>query len=64
MTIIVDKTLLALSNKIDNKFLLKLEENSNAIAVKTQLHFPSHIVICLKYKATLSKQCQFHFPEA
>lgn len=34
-TIIVKKTSLTFSNKIDNKFLLKLEEDSNIITTKT-----------------------------
>lgn len=33
--IIVDKAQSALSNKIDNEFLLKLEKDSNTIAAKT-----------------------------
>lgn len=54
MTIIVDEALSALSNKISNDFLLKLEENSNAITIKPQLYFSSSNVTCFKYVAAFS----------
>lgn len=46
----VDKASSTLYNETDNKFLLKLEEDSNSIAAKTQSYFSSYNTTCFKYR--------------
>lgn len=55
LTIIVYEASLAFSNKIDNEFKSKLEEDNNAIATKTQLYSSFHNVTCFKYEAVFLK---------
>lgn len=40
-----------------------MEWDSNAIAIKTQLHSSFHNATCFKYRLADSKQCQFDFPQ-
>lgn len=55
LTIIINEASSALSNKTNNKFLLKLVENNNVIAAKTPLHFFFQNVTYFKYGAALFK---------
>lgn len=57
LTIIIDEALSTFFNETDNEFLLKLEKNSNAIAVKTQLYFSFYNITCFKYRATFLRHC-------
>lgn len=52
----------ALLPETDREFMAKLEQDSNNIAAKTQLHSSFHNATCYKYGAAASKQCRFDFP--
>lgn len=48
--VIDDKALSVLNSKINQEFILKLEQNCTTIVAKTQLYFSSHHSTCFKYK--------------
>lgn len=55
LVFIIDKALSAFFNKIDHKFLLKLNKNSNVIIAKTLLYFFFYKTIYFKYRAAILK---------
>lgn len=46
---------------IISEFAILLKENSESIACKIQMYFPSHKMTCYKYNIHKSKVCRFEF---
>ncbi len=46
----------------DSSFVLKLDVNSNEVAMKCQIHLSTHNATCYKYGAAATGQCRFDFP--
>ena len=53
---------LASLNETDQEFAQRLEDDSNAVASKCQLHSSSHNATCFEYGAAATGQCRFDFP--
>ena len=46
----------------DADFAQRLEDDSNAVVLKRQMHSVSHNATCFKYGAAATRKCRFDFP--